>query len=327
MPASGIPGVSLTSPSSISSDARQKAEIVASNGTYRITESDNNVDSLVDRAKLTRQKIRMKTQVSPDSIELPVEMQTPLMESAPAIEQTTEASDVTKPLSPQLVALAKQRRALQVKEREISEREKALESRSQDGTESLIAKIQADPLSVLRAHGAPNFYDQLTEAILADQSGHNPQLQQLEAKIKSLEEGINKNFSERDNQAEAQVLNEMSKEAHTLASTGEDFELIRANRQVPTVMELVKRTYKQTGEVLDVADAMKLVEDELLKDSLRLANLNKVKSRLIPNQQPPGQLATKQQGIRTLTNRDSASPELSRKQRAVMAMNGLLNRR
>lgn len=290
--------------------------------------SSQPVDQQVQKIQDSIRRIKMRTQRSTTVI--PPELEQALTaEATPSTisdnDAQTPVAEDTKPLSPQLVALAKQRRALQVKERELLDKEKALESRStQDGSQDLIAKLKSEPLRVLQEHGVT--YDQLTEAILSDQSGTNPRILELEAKLKALEEGVTKNFSERDSQAETQVLNEMTKEAQSLASQGEAFELIRENRAVPTVVKLIHQTWKQTGEVLDVTEAMQLVEDELLKDNLRIANFGKVKSRLTPAQQPLAQTVQKPNVIRTLTNRDSSNPTLDRKQRAIMAMNGLLKK-
>ena len=115
----------------------------------------------------------------------------------------------------------------------------------------------------------------------------------------------------------------MGREAESLAKQGDTFELVRETGSVKDVMRLIHETYKQTGEVLDVNEAMQLVEDELFKDMSKIANTNKIKSALIP---PQAQLAPKQTGIRTLTNRDSAPMTLGRRERAIMAMQGTLTK-
>lgn len=265
--------------------------------------------------------ITMKTNVSPDR-KIEVKSETPVESVIPDNNEQASVVEDTKPLSPQAVALAKQRRANQVKELELQKREQALELKaSQTGGEDLIARLKSQPLSVLQEHGVT--YDQLTEAILNDQSGTNPKIAELEAKLKTLEEGINKTFTERDTQAEQQVLREMGREAESLAKQGDTFELVRETGSVKDVMRLIHQTYKQTGEVLDVPVAMQLVEDELFKDMSKIANTNKIKSSLIPAQ---AQLAPQRTGIRTLTNRDSASLNMGRRERAIMAMQGTLTK-
>ncbi len=221
-----------------------------------------------------------------------------------------DQSEAKEPISPQYAALARQRRALQVKERALLEREKAMQSQSQDAVS--LAQLKSSPLRVLLDAGVT--YDQLTKEILADQGNANTR--GLEAKIASLEEGFEKRLTERDQLAEQQALAEMRREADHLTGS-DDFELIRETRSVPRVMDLIKRTYHKTGEVLDVNEAMRLVEDYLFKDMQKLTQTKKLQPQFIP-QQPQMQRA----GMRTLTNRDTASPILSAKQRAIAAFYG-----
>lgn len=277
-----------------------------------------------DAPKEAVKTITMKTNVSPDrTLANNATVETPAESTIPDNNEQANVTEDTKPLSPQAVALAKQRRANQVKELELKKREEAIAAKeTQTGNPSdIIARLKSQPLSVLQEHGVT--YDQLTEAILNDQSGTNPKIAELEAKIKNLEEGITKSFTDRDIQAEQQVLREMGREAEVLAKQGDDYELVRETGSVKDVMRLIHETYKQTGEVLDVPVAMKLVEDELFKDMSKIANTNKIKSALIP---PQAQLAPQRTGIRTLTNRDSASLNVSRRERAIMAMQGTLTK-
>jgi hypothetical protein len=260
----------------------------------------------------------MATQATPGRIETPPA--DPTLTIPANNEEPKPVTEATEPLSPQMAALAKQRRALQVKEREIAEREKALSASTTQADVVTKAQLKSDPLSVLLDSGVT--YEQLTEAVLARQD--DTPIRSLEAKIKALEEGLDKKLSDRDAQTEQQVLAEMQKDATRLAAEGDEFELIRETRSIPVVMELIKQTYHKTGEVLDVTAAMKLVEDELVNDSLKVASYKKVQSQLAPAPIPQPQQQQRQ--MRTLTNRDTASIPLSPKQRALAAFNGTLKR-
>lgn len=231
-------------------------------------------------------------------------------------EDTPKDPEATGPLSPQFAALAKQRRSLQVKERELAEREKKLSNPGQGSI--ALDRLKAEPLRVLLESGVT--YEQLTEAILKDQS--NPEIRTLKDEFTSLKEGVNKQLTDRDQQAEQQVLQEMRREATNLVAQNDDFELIRGTESVPDVMQLIERTYRKTGEVLDVKEACQLVEDELFKETQKLAKLKKVQSQFAPVQQ---QLQP-QRGFRTLTNRDTANAPMSAKQRALAAFRGELTR-
>lgn len=262
--------------------------------------------------------LRMHTNATPGLVPASEEELTIPDKGDPA-EATVEA---TQPLSPQFAALAKQRRALQVKEREIADREKALSAQSstQEGAVDL-ARLKSDPLSVLLENGVT--YDQLTQAILNDQGGGS-EVRALQAKIDALEKGVDQKFTDKATQEEKQVLAEMQKEATQLVASGEAFELVRETRSIPQVMTLIERTYRETGEVLGVQEALQLVEDELIGESLKLAALKKVQGRLQP--EPPQAPSPQPRQMRTLTNRDTSAVPLTPKQRALLAFTGQLKK-
>jgi len=260
-----------------------------------------------------RPPIKMTTMVTP--LSAAPELANPDTNVAPA-----NPPAVTEPISPQDAELAKQRRALQVKERALQDKEKALAAQlatKADGIDR--ARLKAETLKVLREEGIT--YDDLTAAILADQSGNAPDINALKAEIK---EELRKDLAERDTQAKQQVLAEMQRNATQLAAEGETFELVRETRSIPHVMSLIERTYDETGEVLDVQEALQLVEAELIKDGLKLAGIKKVQSQFAPQPAPPPQ--QQRQPPRTLTNRDTASVPMGRKERALAAFLGTLKK-
>jgi hypothetical protein len=167
-------------------------------------------------------------------------------------------------------------------------------------------------------------YDQLAEAVLAQQSGPSSEIRALKDEIKALKEGVDQKFTERTTQEEKQVLAEMQREASQLVAQGDDFELVRETRSVPDVMRLIEQTYRKTGEVLDVQEALSLVEQELVNESLKVARLKKVQSQLAPAE--PAQPQAQQRTMRTLTNRDTANVPMTPKQRALAAFRGTLKK-
>lgn len=267
---------------------------------------------MVDRLR----SMKMTTNVTPENIPPPVQE----LSNSDHNETRVEQEANVQPLSPQFAELAKRRRSLQVKERELADREKALLSRSQDGSAIEIARLKSEPLRVLQEAGVT--YDDLTNAIMATQQ--SPELNDLRAEIKALKEGVDKRFVDRETQAEQQVLAEMRKEATLMASQGDDFELVRETRSIPDVMRLIEQTYRETGEVLDTGEALKLVEEYLFTEAQKLAGLKKVQSQLNPTPQPS--IQPQRQGMRTLTNKDTASVPLSAKQRALAAFYGTLKK-
>lgn len=264
--------------------------------------------------------LKMNTNATPGLVPSPPAEELSIPDNNDSAEATVEA---TQPLSPQIAALAKQRRALQVKERELADREKALASQPATQADAVpIARLKEAPLSVLLEAGVT--YDQLTQAILEDQGGSGAEFQALKAEIEALKKGVDEKFSEKTTQEEQQVLAQMRKEATKLVAEGDTFELVRETGSIPQVMTLIERTYRETGEVLDVTEALQLVEDELIAESLKLAALKKVQGRLQP--EPPQAPQPQQRQMRTLTNRDTAVQPMSRKERALLAFTGQLKK-
>lgn len=326
----GMPGQSIGAITSerISPERLASAKAVAmGQSPMRLVESDTPVDPQVARIN-HRRSIKMKVQQSTNRIQDP-QLDAPVMPSAISSSNEEAVIEATKPLSPQFAALAKQRRALDVRERAVLDREQALQNRpTTDGSNDLAAQLKSQPLRVLQEQGVlnPEFYNSLTEFLVSGQSGINPEIQALKEEIKALKEGVDKNFVDRDTAAEQQVLSEMRREADSLAKEGDAFELVRETRSVPKVIDLIHRIYKKSGEVLDVSEAMQLVEEELLKENLKIANFKKIQSQFQAPQQQP-QIQQRQQPVmRTLTNRDTAQPPLDRRQRAMMAALGTLKR-
>lgn len=217
----------------------------------------------------------------------------------------TPATEDPKPLSPQFAALAREKRALQVKERELADREKAL-TESANGTVKL-ADLKSKPLEVLLANGVT--YDQITEGILANPG--NPELEALKAELREVTDRVNQIPKDQEAASKAQVIQEMTREAQQLAATP-DFELVQATNSVPQVIELIERAFEKTGEVMDVQEAMKLVEDDLFEQNLKIAQSAKIRSALAP-------AAPAKPGMRTLTNKDGSAPVLTAKERARRA--------
>jgi hypothetical protein len=239
-------------------------------------------------------------------------------------EQAKTEPEDTRPLSPQFAALARQRRALQVRERELQAREKAISEAPPKGAEDLKARLKSEPLSVLQEAGVT--YDQLTEAILANQNAPldvNKLKEELRATLKK---EFEETLSSRDTQQEKEVFTAMRREADQLAAS-DSYELVRETSSVPVVMELIRREWKQNGVVLDVSEAMALVEEDLESEALKVATLKKMRAKLQP-QQAPAAPAPKPaapaapQPMRTLTNRDTTTAPLSRRDRALQAFYG-----
>ena len=325
----GVPSAQTNgAQATISPDRIERAKAIAAGQLSAQEEVQSSGNAEVD--KLNIRRIKMKTQVSTNRQDV---IEQPLVEEVldkPDTNEPAAVAEETKPLSPQFAALVKAKRALQVKEREIAEREAALKSQSPAGNEDLIAKLKSNPLSVMLENGVT--YDQLTEAIIAQQSGNIPEIQALKAELAALKEHVGTQFTSRDQLAEQQVLASIQKEIiDTVKSQPEQYEAIREAKAEKVVKDLIHRTWKKTGEVLDTQEAIELVENQLIDEALPFARLSKVQKRLTPAQaaQVEAQLPSQKPGtkiMRTLTNRDTASPMMDKRARAIAAMQGTLKK-
>lgn len=270
--------------------------------------------------------IKLRTQRSVYRDEPPPQEAAPNPESTAAESIEPAVIEETKPLSPQFAALAKEKRAAQVMKadaQKLMDEAKALQASTKDAIP--LSKLKSDALSVLRENGIldANFYNALTDDIIGNTSGINPEIQALRDEIKALKGDVDKTFSSQEERAEESALTEMLYEAESLAKEGEDFEMVRERDAYDQVLRLIHSTYKKTGRVMDTRDAMSQIEDKLLKEAEKFASIKKVQSRMTPQ---PAQLQSQPRQMRTLTARDTASNVMSAKQRAIAAFNGTLRK-
>ena len=278
-----------------------------------------------EQPKPNVRSLKMKTNFSTDRMMPEAEAAEPVDNPIEAAESSKEdvaepgAVEATQPLSPQFAALAKQKRALQLERAEFEK----LKAQPQVNTEDFAAKLKADPLGVLQEHGVT--YDQLTEAILSDKQQLNPEIQALKQELKALKEGVDTKFQSNEQRQEESALTEMLYEAEALAKEGEDFEMIRTEDAYDQVLRLIHTTYKETGRVLDVREAMNKIETTLFAKAEKLASINKVRNKIAQPSPVPAALPPRQ-GMRTLTARDNAAPLMDRRARAIAAAMGTLKR-
>lgn len=297
-------------------------------------------DMQADRAQASINRIRMQTQRSTNRHEQPMTEEQHVVEDIPQPDtnELAQETEDTRPLSPQFAALARQKRALQIERADIAKQRAELEQKASVNSEEYVSKAEllANPLKVFEAGVT---YDQLTEAILNNQSTPvDPQKLRNEIKEDLLKE-LNGQFLTRDQQAEQQVLNDIRREVLSMTADGDDFEAIRDERAQDQVVKLVHKVYKEgwdemnfpPGYVLDTREAAQIVEDYFIDESFRKASgYKKVQSRLTPAQEAKAsQIQAPKPGtkiMRTLTNRDSASPVMDKRARAIAAMQGTLKR-
>lgn len=296
------------------------------------------LESQEPEKETTAQKVRslrMKTNYSTNRdadvaklAELAAPTNPPPAEEQSSIPQSSETPvvEATQPLSPQLAAIARAKRALQLERAEFEKQKTDVEALK--GAAGIQDRLKSDTLSVLQEAGildSPEFYNSLTERILGNQNAYNPEIAKLKAEIDSLKKGVDQRFVSQEEQAEQSALTEMLHEAEALAKEGDAFEMIRerGHAAYEKVLRKVYSTYKQSGRVMDVNEAMNAVENEYLEDALKFAKLSKVQGKLAPQPTPvqPGQ-----KQLRTLTASGTAQSPMDRRQRALAAFSGTLKR-
>ena len=230
--------------------------------------------------------------------------------------------EVTEPLSAQAAAVARARRALQVKERALQAREEALKTQPASQTGGIDpARLKAETLSVLREQGIS--YDQLAQAVMAEQNGVSPeQFHSLKAELAGLKGFFEEQLSKRDVQSRQEAVKAMTVDAQAMVAEGEEFELVRETQSVPDAVRLIERLYDQTGEVKDMRWALSQIESELVKDILKVAGSKKVQGQMQPQTQAPAQAPQSRPAMRTLSNRDTSTAVMTPKQRALAAFWG-----
>lgn len=315
---------------------RRAAAIAIATGQERVAVPETSGDAQVDRTQDSIRRIKMRTQRSTNRHEpILAAIETPETTTTSDIvantEQVKAAPEATEPLSPQFAALAKAKRTLQAKERELASREAALSSAPVTTDSYTKDQIRANALSIIREAGVTD--DQLTESLLRESEDYGPGYTKLESEIqamKQLLESQTKTSLDNEQAVEKQVLAQIQSDVDSLISDGDEFEAVREAGYGPKVTELIHKVFKTEGKILSEHEAATLMNNEIVEEGLRYARLKTVQNRLKPPAPPQQSQPAKQAGpntkiMRTLTNRDgSSSISLSKRDRAIAAMEGRL---
>ena len=204
--------------------------------------------------------------------------------------------------------------------------------------------MQNDFLGVLADAGITtehlqNFFQQQPTATV------ELKLQQAMKRIEELENGTKtfaKNQEEQAQQNYETAINQIRNDAKVLVNTDPNFELVKEMRAEEEVVNLIRRVFDEgidgvytPGTVLSVDEAAQQVEEYLFEEATRVANLSKVRQKLVAS--APAEAATKQtqppqnkqQSIKTITNSMVATPtkplsSAERRARAIAIAEGRL---
>lgn len=235
---------------------------------------------------------------------------------------------------------------MKAKEAEIAAREAALQPKAAESPKNTfdpskyvsIEELKSAPYKRLMELGVT--YDQLTQEALNGPSQESIQMtnyiKQLETKLSALEEKQNstlKNLEEQQTTAYKQTIANITREVDKLVSSDANFETISATGSVKAVVDLIEKTYKEDGVVLDIEEAAQLVEDHLAEKYTKIASIKKIQQRMQAAQAAnaskntaPKQVETPKPPKQTLSNNMAASRPLTARERALLAFENKLNK-
>lgn len=252
----------------------------------------------------------------------------------------TQAPETQVPnqADPRLEQLTRKEKQLHALRKQIDDERKALQSREEDYKTNYIPKnrLTEDPLSVLNEAGVS--YDKLTEMLLSQPNADDPAIKTLLNKIKAIEdrqEQATKQAAEQTQKQYEQALNQIRNEVKLTVDSAPEFETIKEMGMQDAVVELIEQTFTNEGYLMDIEKAAQEVENHLLEEAYKMAQLKKVQSRLQPKQeqnspapaskqnQAPGPIKTLTNSMQTQTTKGMTAKE--RRERAIAAFHGKLN--
>jgi hypothetical protein len=243
--------------------------------------------------------------------------QNPITEGEPEVPKQD-------PLSPQFAALARQQKALRAESmRAKAEREAWMAEKAKYETDYIPkSNLKQAALEALRKGEIP--YDEVAQEMLREDV--NPELARLQAEIAELKAGQDKFKTQAEERQSAEykaALKQITTDVTEMIAQGDDFELIREMGQTEAVVELIEDTFKEEGRIMSNEEAAKQVEEYLLEEALKVAQMNKIKQRLTPAQESQQKSATPQK-LQTLSNAVGTTKPMSARERAILAFKGEL---
>lgn len=246
--------------------------------------------------------------------------------------------------------LARQEKAIRAKaqasEQALKAREAALAAKEAElAAKDATYKSEYVPKSLFKQNAAQALaeagtsYDELVQQMLNSQPINlqvEYEMNKLRNQVEELKQAnaeARKASQDQQTQAYQAAVNQIRADARKLVKSDPAFETIKATNSVNDVVELIERVYQKDGELLSVEEAAEQVEDYLLEESMKLTKINKIRQRIGLNAQTAstktaqttaGQERQQQPTMKTLTNSNASSRQLSAKERAILAFKGEL---
>lgn len=254
---------------------------------------------------------------------------------------TQEATQEVKAADPRLALLARQQKAIRAQQRALAQEKQAWESQKQatstelEQAKSWKTRLAQDPYGVMLETGLTS--DQVAALLLNQPNPQDQNITQLKSEYQKLQEEIQLLKSGQQDSAtqsrvaaEKQILHDVS----AIVAGDDKYEAIKTYGEPAkqAVVELIAKTFDQDGYVMDTSEAIEAVEDYLIEEAMKAAQLKKVLAKInppAPAQPEPSkqQSQTQKQQFQTLSNRmvQSATKPLSereRRERAIAAFQG-----
>lgn len=272
----------------------------------------------------------------------------PTEEVAPPTEEAKPEVKAEEPSSSQMAIIARKERALRAQKQQqdqafkaretaLQAREAAVEAKAQEYNSGYIPKASLKQAALEALSSDPQFYEEMTQQVINNQTPLDPrvssfinkqeeQIKQLTAKLEAQEKGQ----VDQQTQAYQSAVAQIKADVTALVSSDPNFETVKSTKSIPDVVELIEKTYAEEKRLLSVEEATQMVEDYLVDEAIKLANIGKIKKRLsaapavsakVEKQTPTNK---QPQTMKTLTNATASTRQLGAKERAILAFKGEL---
>lgn len=255
------------------------------------------------------------------------------VEAVKSQQAAPDAQSTKQPeTDPRMEQFARKERQLRKLQQEIAKEREAMKSKQSEYETNYIPKnrLSEDPLSVLNEAGVS--YDKLTELILSQPNTNDPTIRALRSEIKAIkdaQEASRRAGEEAQSAQYEQAIKQIKNEVKLMVDGSQDYETIKEMGMQDAVTELIQQTFNEEGYLMDISEAAKQVEEHLIEESVKMAQLKKVQSRLAPKAPEVSEKVKAQdaQHPKTLTHNmtQESSSKLSAKakrERAIAAFYG-----
>jgi antitoxin component HigA of HigAB toxin-antitoxin module len=255
------------------------------------------------------------------------ESQVPAATAAPAAPETLKTEPAK--VNPEEL-FARKEKQLRRMQQQLQQEKQAMEAKLKGYETDYVPKsrIKEDPITAMMEAGYS--HEEIYQRLLNSTPNTDPTIKAMENKIKALEDRLangQKQAEESTQQQYQQAVKQIDREIKLMVDSDNEFETIKASEAHSAVTELIEQTYKDEGYLMDIKEAARQVENYLVEQGLKMAQLNKVKSKLQPTVEeiqakPTTKAATTTVTPKTLTNNMQQEPQkrTSEKERMARAL-------